>query len=267
MRVFRALAAAGLLVAVGALVGCSGVHGARWVFAAKSSVELQAKDGSCTILQGARGKVRVDVSWTYPIEAGYVPDSLETADGLVFTESLVKALPGRAAWTISVPPGTRVRVSTGGGDVRASQALISLTARSEAGALRLDRVEGVLVLSTGSGAIDVTGFTATGDSAFGSDSGAVGVSLARAPAAGLFLFTDSGSLSLDYGTSPLTGSFHLESRADTGSIASTVPLDSVSTVDRNGERFTVGTLRRGNGEPTIRLLTRTGRVALTIARP
>jgi hypothetical protein len=267
MRVFRALAAAGFLLTVGVLSGCSGEHRAHWVFAARSSVELQAKDGSCTIRQGTRGKVRVDVSWTYPIEAGYFPDSLETADGLVFTETLLKALPGRAAWTISVPPGTRVQVSTGGGDVRASQARISLTARSEAGALVLDRVEGALTLSTGSGAINVKGFTATGDSAFGSDSGTVAVTLARPPAAGLFLFSDSGSLSLDYGTIPLTGSFHLESRADTGSIASMVPLDSVSTEDRNGERFTVGTLRRGNGEPAVRLLTRTGRAALTATRP
>ena len=267
MRTFQAFVASGLLVAVGALAGCSGAHAARWVFAARSSVELQAKDGSCTVRQGAQGEVRVDVSWTYPSEAGYVPDSVETADGLIFTEALEKALPGRAAWTISVPPGMRVRVSTGSGDVRASQALISLTARSESGALRLDRIEGGLVLSTDSGAIDVTGFTATDESAFGSNSGAVGVSLARPSAAELFLFTDSGSLSLDYGPNPLTGSFHLESRADAGSITSTVPLDSVKTEDRNGERFTVGALRRGSGEPTVRLLTRSGRVSLSTARP
>ncbi len=140
-------------------------------FAARPAVEIDLVTADCTVLSGPDGEIRIEVAHTHPA-ARYQAQMLELEDELRLREIFFgSSVRGRADWTVTVPQGTRVRFSASTGELKVRGDLNRLEARSAAGGISVEELEGEVELNTASG--DVVVRKVRGDISIGSVSGAV----------------------------------------------------------------------------------------------
>lgn len=245
-------------------VPASGRQETHWSFPAKSLVELTTVTAPCSVEQGGGDGIRVAITSPAATAGLIVPSYMELTDTLILNESVdpSAAASSGARWSIRVPPHVRVRFRSSSGSLTVGPAELTLVAETVSGSIHVEGVTGQMQLSTRTGSIDARRVALTGESGFGSESGNLSVSLARAPTGNLFLYTKSGTAALDCGSAPLRGTFHLEAREPEGKITSTPPFDRMEIVDRSGTKFRVGTVGNGEEAPLVRILTATGAATL-----
>ena len=89
--------------------------------------------------------------------------------------------------------------------------------------------EGSFRLGSAGGSIRATGLTITGNSSFSSGMGSIKISLARTPAADLYVGSSFNKAQVSFKGHPVTGYFEFIARADEGKIISPFKFDKEET--------------------------------------
>ncbi len=138
-------------------------------------------------------------------------------DGLRFSERR-RGPNARADFTVELPRGVNVRLSTGGGNIELRDASGRVSASTGSGTLRVQGGEGEVRVSTGSGAVAVEG--ARGPVWASTGSGRITVRTAMGP-----VNASTGSGNIDVQMASLRGEGDLAFSSGSGTISLALPAD------------------------------------------
>jgi hypothetical protein len=195
-------------------------------------------------------------------------------------------------WVISVPDGTYISCSGGSGDFEVTGFNGFFKAECGFGRFTFSDVDGNIDLSlaqlyaeihnskgafnlnSAGGSVRATGLTITGNSSFSSAMGSIKISLARMPAADLYVCSSFNKGQVSFNGHPVTGYFEFIAMADKGRIISPFKFDYMETFFddiksyRNSSDFgrkseyIRKSFIRGNSKPEIKIKTVTGTAQL-----
>jgi len=135
--------------------------------------------------------------------------------------------------------------------------------------------KGSFNMSSAGGSIRATGLTITGNSSFSSGMGSIKISLARTPAADLYVGSSFNKAQVSFNGHPVTGYFEFIARADEGKIISPFKfdkeeafLDDIKNYRDSSDfgkksEYRRKSFIRGDSKPKITLKTVTGTAQLT----
>lgn len=124
-------------------------------FEAKERVRIETASGDCNIKSGNEGEIKVDVIYSVNPEDAFEADIQEKSNEIKIKERWRGRSSGRVTWTITVPKGTEVRVSTASGDLSVDGIENEIEASTASGDVTILDSQGKLDISTASGDVEV----------------------------------------------------------------------------------------------------------------
>ncbi len=190
---------------------------AEWTLEVPDGIELDYRSGS--------GSIEVDgINIELNVSTG--SGSIEIMD----VNGDMRMNTGSGRIMISDVDG-RIDGNTGSGSIRVRNSKGGADLNTGSGAITIDRAEGEFDLNTGSGRIEASQVTITDHSEFNTGSGSVMIELAAELNHDLDIGTGSGSATLDYNGTTISGDFRLETnkRSDI-----TAPFDFDKEYEEDG---------------------------------
>lgn len=150
-------------------------------FEAKKTVRITTVCGDGIIRSGQSNSIEVHLVYSFSPRDSYKPFFSDKGDNLYLGEEIDGSNSGRATWTLTVPPETkiyffsasgafeatgltgRVTVETASGDIVLSDYNGELRVESASGNIRLDNCRGTFKIETASGDVDASGCSGTLD--------------------------------------------------------------------------------------------------------
>ncbi|MEO8726549.1 MAG: DUF4097 family beta strand repeat-containing protein [Acidobacteriaceae bacterium] len=303
--VFRATVAGLLLLVAQCALAAEGTFNRTLTVSGASDVEITSGSGDITVRSGDNSKVIItghvksSNNWGLFSSGG---DPQEKVDrivknppieqsgswiriGKIQDESLRNGV--SISYDVVVPKETRLRTTTGSGEVRIDDIAGATNARSGSGSLRLHNIGADLDANTGSGEIEATGVSGIARAQTGSGdvqieltgsgavrahtgSGEVTIRGAKGPldastgsgdvraegsvASSWSIHTGSGEVRI---VVPHDAKFTLQARSSSGSVHSDLPISVNGSMERHALRGTVN-----GGGPTLDVSTGSGSISI-----
>jgi len=192
--------------------------------------------------------------------------SLESASGRIEVEDCqgdfeIDNASGRVEITNS---DGEFNIDNASGRVRMQNVSGSFTVDNASGDVVVANARGDFSIDNASGDIDAVDMTIEGRSNFDTASGDVTLMLAQSPGYDLILDSASGDVELNYGGNGVVGFFEFTAQADRGRIISPYQFDNEEEFWRGTTLYERKSFTMGEGEPTIRLRTTSGRAVLEL---
>lgn len=160
-------------------------------FSGIKSILISTSAGDVILAKGSSNDVQVKVTSTYSSDE-YQPVFAQIGSTLTIKEDFKRrSVSGKSTWQLTVPDGLDVQVSSGSGNVEASDLKITVSANTGSGDYTWKNVSGNSKINTGSGDIKLD--TYQGDVDLNTGSGNIEISKS---AGNLHANTGSGSISL-----------------------------------------------------------------------
>ena len=150
-------------------------------------------------------------------------------------------------WIINVPNGTYIKCVGGSGDFEVKDFIGFFKADFGSGRFDFENIDGGIEISlaqmyaqihnskgtfrisSAGGSVRATDLTITGNSSFSSGMGSIKISLARMPAADLYVCSSFNKVQVSFNGHPVTGYFEFIAMADKGRIISPFKFDYMET--------------------------------------
>ncbi len=139
-------------------------------FSAKERVNVKTVSGDVIIKAGTGDQIDVHLVYRYRPSDSFEPLFKERDKALTISEDMHGNCSGRSEWTITVPPGTRLSISSASGDftidgmknkINAETASGDITVTNCSGDIKVESASGDVMLTDVSGEIDAE--SASGD--------------------------------------------------------------------------------------------------------
>lgn len=177
-----------------ALVFAAFVSGAQTVsktFSGIKSVKLSTSSGNVVLIKNSSNDVQVKVSSTYD-KGDYEPIFEQSGSTLTLKENFNKrSVSGQSNWELTIPDGLDLSVTSGSGNMEASDLKFNLKANTGSGDYTCRNVSGESKINTGSGTIKLD--TYQGNIYLNSGSGDISISKSNGD---LHANTGSGDISI-----------------------------------------------------------------------
>lgn len=176
-------------------------------------IRLSTSSGNCSVSKGSGNSVNVKLNHTYD-ESTYKPTVEQNGEILtikeVFKSDDRRSYSGEANWTLTLPDGLELSVSSGSGDIDVSNLQVDINISTGSGNLEFNNIKGKLKGNTGSGDIEIQ--TLDGDMVANTGSGNIKVADSKGDislncGSGDIKFTNSqAAFAVNTGSGSITGS-------------------------------------------------------------
>ncbi|MDD3730781.1 MAG: DUF4097 family beta strand repeat-containing protein [candidate division Zixibacteria bacterium] len=249
-------------------------------FEAKKTVRITTVCGDGIIRPGQSNRIEVHLVYSFSPHDAYEPFFRDKGNNLHLGEEIDGSTSGRATWTLTVPPETkidfssasgdfeatsltgRVIVETASGDITLSDYNGELRVESASGDIRLNNCRGTFKIETASGDIEALNTFIDQAGFFESASGDVYVQLAESAEFDLNLSSAAGRATLDYNGNPVRGHFEFVTLYRHGRISSPFVFDLEEEFERYRQNYIRKSLTLGSNTPEIIIETGVGKAIL-----
>lgn len=249
-------------------------------FDKKSRIKISTVSGDCIVKKGTSDRIEVEVVNSYTPEDNFEAEFDESGKTLHLAEHLYGNTRGNATWTISAPDGIKIEFSTASGQLTINDLQGDFEASTASGEIEIDNCggefhlssasgdisasncTGVFDLSTASGEVTASSVTLEEAGSFSTASGTAEVRLSKTPEFDLSVSSASGSAIVDYGGSPIKGTFEFTAKKHDGEIDAPYAFDREEEFRRYGDRYILKSFTKETDSPLIKISTASGEAIL-----